>query len=346
MQASNQPPQVDITAMFAHMQTQLQESHAQQVAMSAQMQQMQQHLAEAQQAAHTAQVQAAAAAAAAQSPGSQTTRAPPQARLKPSKPDMYDGRAGTDVDNFLFAVHQYCDLANEPSETSRITFAASLLKGAAATWWRALASTQPGQLPATWQDFCTLMKAQFQPINSVKIARDKLAVLKQVGSVRDYAFRFRTLLLEIPSMAESEKLDRFVRGLKPAVRREVELRDPQVLDDANKHADLFDSINFRLQGPPPYQVRLPPRSYASAVRDHQQPTPMQLDVMQSSRPLPRPKLSPPRRGQRPPATTSHADRLNGTCFLCHQPGHRAANCPQRPYNRPQRMTPAVQRSGR
>ncbi len=87
-----------------------------------------------------------------------------------------------------------------------------LLQGAALTWFRSLSRLQ--QAPTTWADFVAALEAQFQPINASKLARDRIATLRQITSGRDYIHRFKTLALEIqPPMSEQETLDG-VRGLQ------------------------------------------------------------------------------------------------------------------------------------
>lgn len=277
-------------------------------------------LAVQQQAAASAQ----AAAQAAAQPAPQMPPPPAAAsssRLKPVKPDAYNGRPENDVDTFLFSVNQYCLQQGETSEEAQIRYAGSMLRGAAATWWRGHISAHP--LPATWDAFTTLMRSQFQPIDRVKLARDRIATLRQDRSVRDYTFKFRSLLLEIPGMSADEQLDRYVRGLKPAVRKEVEIKNPTTLDAANRIAEIQDANAYRVFGPSnnrPSYSNGPRRSYASAVRDT--PVPMELGAMRARLP-PRPKLAQPRPFQR------NRDVLNNACFYCHKTGHRLNDCPER-----------------
>ena len=43
-------------------------------------------------------------------------------------------------------------------------------------------------------------------------------------------------------------MDRFIRGLKPAIRKEVELRDPADLSETIRLAERADSVEYRLRG--------------------------------------------------------------------------------------------------
>ena len=85
----------------------------------------------------------------------------------------------------------------------------------------------------------------FKPVNSKKIARDKLAMLKQTNSVAKYNFDFTQLCLEINDISESEKLDKYVRGLKDRIRVEVELAEPTTLPQAMSKAQRIDNITYQ-----------------------------------------------------------------------------------------------------
>ena len=77
-----------------------------------------------------------------------------------------------------------------------------------------------------WDQFSSELISTFKPVNSVKIARDKSAVLRQVASVNKYNFEFTQLVLEINNISESEKLDKYIRGLKYQTKLQVELANP------------------------------------------------------------------------------------------------------------------------
>ena len=297
------------------------------------------HLAQQQLAA--AQVQAAAQAQAAQA---QAAAAPTVVvKLKPRQPEAFSGTdRRLDVETWLFQVESYMGVV-QPSATDpeKIAFAGLQLKEAALTWWRALSADN--QLPTTWASFKHLMHKQFLPVNNVRLARDRLAHLKQHTSVRDYAFRLRLTLLEIPGIAEDEKLDRFIRGLKPHVRREVELKNPQDLETAIAQAEIIDMNVYRLTGSRFNPGPPPRRSYAAVASG---PVPMDLDSMQKQnrRPPPRPLLPHTNGRGRPSANVSRShDQLHQLCYYCHKPGHRIADCPQRPKDNAVR--PVVQQSG-
>jgi hypothetical protein len=160
---------------------------------------------------------------------------------------------------------------------------------------------------SSWDEFKALIGAHFKPINSVKAARDKLANHRQTRSVQEYTYRFRQIILEIPSMSEDEKLDRFTRGLKPQTRNEVELREPSSLDELVRIAERFDSISFQTNQREPERRYVPRPAF---VRND----PMEIDNIQYK------KLSDHEK---------ETLRKNGDCFYCRKHGHRAIDCPEK-----------------
>lgn len=78
-------------------------------------------------------------------------------------------------------------------------------------------------------------------------ARDRLATLVQKTSVVAYIEEFLTVVLAISSMTEEEKVDKFTRGLRGQVHREVQVRQYNTLQDAMTLATRVDSM-FIKQG--------------------------------------------------------------------------------------------------
>ena len=94
-----------------------------------------------------------------------------------------------------------------------IPYAASLLRGNAALWWREVC--EANRRPTMWEDFCRALREQFRPKDYGRRGRDDLATMRQYvrESVADFVFRFRATCLKVPDLSEAEKLDRFVRAL-------------------------------------------------------------------------------------------------------------------------------------
>ena len=50
--------------------------------------------------------------------------------------------------------------------------------------------------------------------------------------------------MQLGEVEEERSVDKFIRGLKSKTRTELELRDPQTLEEAGRIADRFDIIVY------------------------------------------------------------------------------------------------------
>ncbi|KAJ9507837.1 hypothetical protein QJQ45_019250, partial [Haematococcus lacustris] len=204
---------------------------------------------------------------------------------------------------------------SELTDAQRIVYVATLLSGHALLWYRSSVSSF-----TSWTCFVAAFERQFAPVNRLRHARDRLAALTQTSSVRRYLGEFTALCLEVTDISPAEQLDRFIRGLKPSVRRELELREPTSFSEASTIADRVDAISYststsRSSYRPPSTPR-PPRPETAAV-------PMELDAMLHT--------SPSRsRGTRLSDAQRAALRDSKACFYCRKAGHTMKDCPIRP----------------
>ena len=99
-----------------------------------------------------------------------------------------------------------------------VVYAASLLRSNAALWWRE--ACEANRRPATWEDFCRVIREQFRPEDYGRHGHNELATMQQYTpeSVADFVYRFKATCLRVPDLSEAEKLDRFVRALVQDVR--------------------------------------------------------------------------------------------------------------------------------
>ena len=197
---------------------------------------------------------------------------PTAAVIQPPKPETFGGTKGENVETWLFQVKQYLELCRIEDNKMQIRMAAAFFKETAAIWWRnRLASTPDLGGLTTWNEFQTALAEQFRPVNASKLARDRLARLRQTHSVQAYTHAFRSVALEIPQMTEEEKLDKFLRGLKDETRVPVELRGPTTMEEAATFAERVDAIIHR-------NVTYKPR-YTPA--DSSGPIPMEIDTIRT-----------------------------------------------------------------
>ena len=247
--------------------------------------------------------------------------------IKVEKPETYDGDKSRDLDTWLFQVREHLELTTIPAD-GRVAYAASLLRGNAALWWREVC--EANQRPAAWDDFCRVIREQFRPEDYGRRGRDELAMMKQYAkeSVADFVYRFRATCLRVPDLSEAEKLDRFVRALVQEVRLQVELRGPRNFHEAAMFAERADAVITRVAGHDAQKAAkqkqkwgYPPRQPASTPMggEHRAsgsggPEPMELGTA-SRRSLSR----------------SEYEKLRAqkACFICKKPGHIARNCPEK-----------------
>ena len=286
---------------------------------------------------------------------------PLPAACKAAPPANFFGKKdGESIESWLFSLEQYFDMKGLREEGRKVQYAGSLLRGPALVWFRTMCST-PEHLEfiKVWSTFCSELKANFRPSNLIKLARDRLAYMRQSGpSVREYIREFRTVCLDIPSMSADEKLDRFTRGLKSHIRREVELKEPTTFDEAVKLAEKLDSAqrssSSSYQQQSGYSGRTSGRY--SDRHDSDGPAPMDLNAVHTHRPPPQHRQGQRmghNRSQSPgrPQFTRLTPELRaklmaeGKCLYCREAGHFIDNCPKRsgPGNGRRPATPGPRR---
>ncbi|GAQ89949.1 hypothetical protein KFL_005810010, partial [Klebsormidium nitens] len=146
------------------------------------------------------------------------------------------------VENFIFDCEMYFQGMETPVD-KQVYLAASLLTGSAKSWWRYTCLAHGGnETLYSWDAFSDELLSRFRAVNSTRHARDKLAGLRQDGSVRTYAQTMQELSLQVPGIQDEELLDRFIRGLKPRTRQEVIMREPETFEEAVKLAHRYDSL--------------------------------------------------------------------------------------------------------
>ena len=250
--------------------------------------------------------------------------------IKVEKPANYDGEKSHDLDTWLFQVREHLELATIP-EDGHVAYAASLLRGNAALWWREACEAR--QRPATWDDFVRVIREQFRPEDYGRRGRDELAAMKQYAreSVADFVYRFRATCLRVPDLSEPEKMDRFVRALAQDIRLQVELRGPNTFHEAAMFAERADAVITRVAGHSTQKVAPPKQKWSYTQRT---PVPMQAAGDHGGQSSGGP--TPMELGTTSRKTLSRAEyerlRSEKACFICKKPGHIARNCPQKKRN--------------
>lgn len=165
--------------------------------------------------------------------------------LKPEKPSLFYGAANESIDNWLFELEVWFDAVavTDEQHQARIRFTRAQLRGAASAFIKHLDDIQSdaAQIDAlTWDQFKTILLDRFRPVASSKLARYQLNNLKQNSSVEAYCQQFLQIISLIPNMTEEESVDRFIMGLKPHIRRDIGMWDPETLPRAMNLAQRAD----------------------------------------------------------------------------------------------------------
>lgn len=290
----------------------------------------------------------------------------PYATVKPNKPSTFDGTNQRNTSIWLFEVELYFK-ATGTTDPRCVPIVVTFLKGVALTWWESdVRQREHTQSPPVtmWEDFKTVFRHRFLPIEASKTARAVLQTIRQYRSVAGYVAEFMKQLALIPDMAVADQIDNFTRGLKPAVQKEVVLKSPSTLDEAMNFATRCDLLLARIPRTGQSNYRSPhysapfyanhnrgSSSYSSSNAGGSQPMELgkmeedaddsyELDdgkandnppddvndfnYMQSNYPIPNNK------NRVPNITKEEFARCRrlGLCLRCKQPGHIAKNCPR------------------
>ena len=245
--------------------------------------------------------------------------------IKVEKPDTYDGDKAKDLDTWLFQVREHLALSTVP-QRGHVPYAASLLRGNAAMWWREVC--EANRRPTTWEDFCRALREQFRPEDYGRRGRDDLATMRQYAreSVADFVFRFRATCLKVPDLSEAEKLDRFVCALVQEIRLQVELRGPVNFHDAAMFAERADAVITRVAG---HDVRKTASQKSKWGNFQRSTAPMKSSGDASTSGMGGPEPMELGTASRRALTRAEYEKLRAekACFVCRKPGHLARNCP-------------------
>ena len=219
---------------------------------------------------------------------------------KHKRPDSYKGKGS--ITSWITHMTNY--IGNTP-DTHALSIAVSYLEGSAHEWWIAYHQTPEGQNIATWSALQPALIRRFDTLNKAKIARDKLAKWKQMKDVSSFNDDFQKIILDIPNISVEEQIDRYTRGLKPYIWKELCTKEYYQLNDAMRDAERVESAHKRLGKPPRNEPRTP--------RNTQVPTPMDIGTVTLK------KLTPAERKQ---------CIKEGRCFRCREKGHMSSKCPK------------------
>jgi len=161
-------------------------------------------------------------------------------QLKPKQLEKYNGKRDFQtIDNWIALVDSYFALTGvEPPAIYH--YLNTIFSSDTATWFRFHYRTV-GASTVTWDAVKAGVLSYFVPPNHTRWLRDEWAYLRQTSIVTDYYTQLTQLAMQIGRVDETNFLDKFIRGLKSKTRIEVELHDPQSLQEAIRLTDHYNS---------------------------------------------------------------------------------------------------------
>jgi hypothetical protein len=241
------------------------------------------------------------------------------------EPITYNGvRDALVIESWVRSVERYTLFQNWDSERSCL-FATTLLRDRADAWFRTIENTD--EAPTTWLELKRLLIEFFKPDNSVRIARDKLAVLSQTGDLVDYINTFMDIKLAIPGMTDDESCDKFIRGLSSkAMRAHVRQYEADTLKLAIQSALSYDSAQREDDYIPTQQQTRVKQQQRSYIDD-----PMDIDTMEDLYVMNNRRNNNSNGSTRRFINNNYRNNIRRNnndegCFYCGKQGHLKRNC--------------------
>jgi Retrotransposon gag protein len=160
---------------------------------------------------------------------------PNPVRYKAANPTPFSGLP----DTLLPWIHQvatHLHLAEIIEPTTQYLVATQFLAPGPLTWVQTLTEV------TTWEQLKEQLTSYYRPLRQELRARDALHLLRQRGSVDDYAKSFHNLTIKVPGMTLEEKLYIFIKGLKTNIQISVAMQDPRTIEQAKILAASADGI--------------------------------------------------------------------------------------------------------
>lgn len=258
-------------------------------------------------------------------------------RIRPEPPKIFDSTDSKyTVHDFVWQLDTYFTLAEVTADHERYAYAGSRLYGPALTWFRGL----PGPMP--YPAFRDALLHEYRPVHEVQSARDRLHACRMEGSnLRSYTQRFRALCYKIPDLSESEKFDKYYRGLPANLQTEIRVRNAQTFEEAVRLADHLMSSAASAPSSASGRKPYPNKPYSKSFHDrggprpappaHSSAVPMELGAVTQPQQLNSSdsKRLAQLRSTKSALTADDREFLKriGACFVCRQLGHTKTSCP-------------------
>lgn len=244
---------------------------------------------------------------------------PNDKEIKIGTPSVFDGDRKK-MKQFIAEVKLYltCNQGIYDTDTKKICFALSYMKGGTAGDWKMLKIEEYENTFPTWEQFLQSLENAFSAADEAGEARTQLKLLKQTGDADEYISKFQILASKSGIKEDSALIEYFMEGLTPKIVEKMHDREkvPTTIADWYKYAAAYDN-NYR-RG----------RAIANRLRGHHD----QKKKTDTGRFIPRYTPAPAK-----DPNAMDVDRLStdeqkeymkkGLCFKCGKPGHISKDCP-------------------
>ncbi|GKB99549.1 putative reverse transcriptase domain-containing protein [Tanacetum coccineum] len=127
-------------------------------------------------------------------------------------------------------------------DDQKVKYMAGSFVGKALTWWNSQIHTQSQETAVfmAWEDFKTLMREEFCPINEIHKLETEFWNHAMVGaSHAAYTDRFHELARLVPHLVtpKNKRIERYIYGLAPQIRGMVAATEPTTIQKAMQKAD-------------------------------------------------------------------------------------------------------------
>ena len=143
------------------------------------------------------------------------------------------------------------------SDTHRVRFAKMKLSGSAKRYWQGVQRDQErleGQPITLWAEMKQRLRDKYLPSYYKRQLLDKWMNLRQLtSSVTNYLARFEKLFLRYDIREELwVTVTKFINGLRPEIKRELNLHSPETVEEA-----YYKALEIEQYLRPPFQRRMP-----------------------------------------------------------------------------------------
>jgi Ty3 transposon capsid-like protein len=186
----------------------------------------------------------AAADVASLAAAAKSNHSPTPLRYKAANPSPFSGQPDT-LQPWIHQVATHLHLADIVEPTTQYLVATQFLASGPLTWVQTLSEVN------TWEQLKKQLTSYYRPLHQELRARDALHLLRQRGSVDDYAKSFNNLIIKVPGMTLEENLYISIKGFKTNIQISVAMQDPTTVEQAKILAASADGILSQQRRSPP-----------------------------------------------------------------------------------------------